>query len=179
VKPRSSRARGATLIEAVVAVLVLGLAIPPLIVLFEGVAAQGAAEARRAAALELADAYMEELAARAFEEPSLPSGSFGAEEAARTVFDDVDDYHGLDEAPPRQVDGGVLAQFPAYRVQISVDSVSATDPDPATPAAAGSTALKRIRVRVSWTDAGGGEFSLATLRTRTDRRGGPLREGGA
>lgn len=174
--PKRSEIRGATLVEAVVAILVLGLAVPPLVTLFVAAADQGAEQTYQASALDLADGLMEEIAARAFEDPDLAPGSFGREEATRALYDDVDDYDGLSDAPPLRWDGTVLADDSGFVLSATVDNVPPSEIDPPVPAGDGTSPLKRVRVSASWTIGRGGRVTLTTLRTRIDRSGGALRE---
>lgn len=169
--------RGATLLEAVAAVLVLGIAIPPLLSISIEIGSRGADQALQVAALECADSLMEEIASKVFEDPQLPTGSFGSEEASRAAFDDIDDYDGLSNAPPRHFDGALLSDYASLLCRATVDNVTAANLDPALPESDGSTPFKRIQVRVSWTGARGGEVRLTTLRTRVGVTRGPLQEG--
>jgi len=173
--PRSNR-RGATLIEAVLAILVLGIAIPPLVGMFREVAARSADGTYQQVAVTCAESLLEEIASRAFEDPDVLNGSFGAEEGSRSSFDDVDDYDGLNESPPARLDGTPLDDYGGLVRTATVDNVTAADPDPVTAAADGSTDCKRIRVKVTWTGARGGELTLSTLRTRVCGTADPLDE---
>ncbi len=85
----------------------------------------------QAKTVALAEAYVEEIMARRYDEttplggvPPCPpvacSAALGAEGESRGQFDDVDDYNGLDEQPPRDADGNVRADYDGYRVQVSV-----------------------------------------------------------
>ncbi|MEM7310237.1 MAG: type II secretion system protein [Planctomycetota bacterium] len=164
--------RGATLIEAVLAVLVLGIAIPPLVGMFRAVSYHSTEDLYHEAGLRYADSLLEEIVSRAFEDPDLPAGSFGAEESARASFDDVDDYDGWGDSPPTALDGTALGGDPNYKRVAEVHSVTEANPDPTTPASDGSTRLKRIRVTVGWSGAGGGQVTLTTLRSNVAMGGG-------
>ncbi|MAT84972.1 MAG: hypothetical protein CMD39_11865, partial [Gammaproteobacteria bacterium] len=70
----------------------------------------------------------------------------GADGEPRAQFDDVDDYHGLDEQPPLDADGNPRAEYARYRVQVRV-----AYPDAAQQAALGlddATDAKLITVDV-------------------------------
>jgi MSHA pilin protein MshD len=168
--------QGATLIEAVLAVIALGIAIPPLVGLFREVAARGADDTYQQVAIAHAESLMEEIVSKSFEDPGLASGSFGTEESPRSAYDDVDDYDGLSESPPQRLDGTLLAEYGGFTRSATVVNVTTADPDPLAPAADGSTDLKRIRVKVSWTGARGGELTLSTLRARVCGSTDPLDE---
>ena len=78
----------------------------------------------------LARSYFEQISARKYDEltpeggvpkcsPCSSDSAFDDGEV-RANFDDVDDFDGLDESPPRSDDGTVMANFPGYRVQVDV-----------------------------------------------------------
>lgn len=126
--------RGFTLVEAIVTMLVMSVAV--LGVTFSmsyGVRIQAAA-GTQSAGLELAQAYFEEIAALRFDE-NTPVGGVPAcaplttpcslaiafdDGESRDLFDDVDDFDGLDESPPRDARGQVRIGYDGYRVQASV-----------------------------------------------------------
>ncbi len=158
--------QGTTLIEAVTAILVLGVAIPPLVGLFTEVASHSADATYQTVGLGYAEALMEEIVSKEFEDPDGAQGSFGTEEAGRSGYDDIDDYDGFSNSPPQRLDGTSLDDYGGFTRSVVVENVLDTDPDPSSPEGDGSTALKRIRVTVSWTSGRGGEISLTTQRAR-------------
>jgi hypothetical protein len=102
--------RAFSLVEAALAsVIIGGLTVATLNVV--GAAAVSRAMTARALTAEVLarDLLSEILAKRYQEDPAndVPFGPDGAEASAtdRTLFDDVDDYHGLSENPPRNRDG--------------------------------------------------------------------------
>ena len=149
--------------EAVVAIVALGIAIPPLVALYTGVAARSADGTYQEIALSYADALMEEIASKPFDEPSLDCGSFGTEEGTRASYDDVDDFDGLSSSPPKRINGTNLSDYGGFTRSVAVDNVTAASPDPGSPAADGSTNYKRVTVTVAWTGGKGGELKLKTL----------------
>ncbi len=161
------RRAGITLIEAVAAIVVLGIAIPPLAGLFSSVAALDAQLGQDAAAFAVAENFMEEIASKAFEDPDLATGSFGTEEALRVDFDDVDDYDGYFVAPVERLDGTVVLGHESLSVLIEVRLIDqANDPYPDLGGGVVSIvpsleAFKQVRVRVFWPD---GDHQLMTLR---------------
>jgi len=91
----------------------------------------------RIRAAELGQAYMEEIIGMRYDELSQESGQVRCGETAipnctasgslgseggegRATFDDVDDYDGLNESPPRDITGTVRTGFDNFRAQISV-----------------------------------------------------------
>lgn len=154
-----------TLIEVVTSIVVLGLALPPLIALFTTVAAGGPDDTYQRAAVDYANDLLDEIASKPFEDPDLPPGSFGTEEALRSAYDDVDDYDGLSNSPPRDFDGTPLTTYAGFTRSAEVDLVASAAPDVvAVPLGGATTILKRVQVTVAWTGGRGGELTLATLR---------------
>ena len=176
---RRTSNRGVTLIEAVVAISVLAIAIPPLVGLFTEVASHGTGNTYQGVAVVYADSLMEEIVSKAYEDPDEPSGSFGSEEAFRSSYDDIDDYDGMSNSPPERIDGTTLGDYGGFTRSATVDNVTAADPDPTTPQSDGSTDFKRIEVTVVWTGGSGGEVTLSTLRTHLVGFDGPLDEQGS
>lgn len=167
--PATARRRaqaGVTLIEVVAVIAVMMVAVPPLTGLYTQVASASVDETYQAEALALAETLMEEIVSKAYEDPDLDRGSFGAEEGDRAAYDDVDDYDGLNNSPPRSLDGTQLTEFGGMGRRVLVDNVTTLDPDPETAATDGATPMKRIRVIVAWTGGRGGELTLSTLRAR-------------
>ena len=123
--------RGATLIEAVVAIVVLGIAIPPLVMLFREVAAHTADDTYQGVGLAYAESLMEEIVSKAYEESG--GATFGPEEGSRPDYDDVDDYDGLSNSPPERLDGTALSEYGGFTRSATVDNVLESDPDPTTP----------------------------------------------
>jgi len=134
--------------------------------LFTEVARRSPDHTYQRAAMAYADNLMEEIVSKAFEDPDLPGASFGTEEGLRSAYDDVDDYDGLSNSPPRHFDGTLLDEYAGFTRSAAVENVTAADPDPTTAEPDGSTDFKRIRVQVAWTGARGGEVTLSTLRSK-------------
>lgn len=144
------RRRGFTLIELIVAIVILGLVSTTLVhVIGESVRARMVAR-DRAVGIELARSLLEEILSQAFEDPDEASGSFATEEGSRSTFDDVDDYDGLHEAPPTDASGVAIAGAAQFARDVVVRNVLVADPD--APMSDGSTDLKRIEVIVVGND---------------------------
>ena len=164
---RCTRARrGSTLIEAVTTILVLGIALPPLVSLFTEISTHSVDKDLQQMALTYADALLEEIVSKEFEDPDGSAGSFGTEEGGRSSYDDVDDYDGWSQSPPTRLDGTALDDYAGFTRSVEVHNVTDSDPDPTSPESDGSTELKRIRVRVTWTGGRGGQLELTTLRSK-------------
>lgn len=131
--------RGLTLVEMIVAIVILVLAM----VLVARTVARGVVNAPevvlQARAIALAQSYLDEIQARRFDEASAPNGippyagpcAVLREESTRADYDDVDDYHGLQEgfgqAEPLQDARGLARSDDYARYAVEVD-VRCLDP---------------------------------------------------
>lgn len=131
---------GYTLVEMVVIIVVLAVALTGVTLVINRAVIQSPEGLIQTRAMELAQAYLDEILSKRFDENSGNGGtprcnstdngaiactaaipSTDAGEASRTAFDDVDDYHGLDEDPPVSLaTGTVMNVYDGFRVQVSV-----------------------------------------------------------
>ena len=94
----------------------------------------------QARTLHLAEAYLEEISAKKFDHSTPPGGvpacsattiacsSSGPETGeSRTTYDDIDDFDGLIEQPPRDALGNIRAGYESYRVEIDVRFLSTAE----------------------------------------------------
>lgn len=150
--PASGRAsaRGFTLPEAVIAIVVIGIGLAGLMLAFSTVARSGADPLLRRQMSAVASELLEE----ALHKPYAPAANgAGSNACARDAFNDVDDYNGYSSSALCSIDGTPLAELAGYSVSVSV-----------TPATLGGAApAKRISVTVSH----GGE-SLTVVSWRAD-----------
>ena len=129
---------GYTLIELVVVIVVLSLALTGVTLVINQAVRQSPEALVQTRAMELAQTYLDEIYSKRYDENSgqggIPrcdstdtnfkpcSNTLGSEEGSnRVLFDDVDDYDGLNEQPPTSiVDGSTLTNYASYGVQVSV-----------------------------------------------------------
>jgi type II secretory pathway pseudopilin PulG len=90
---RKSCPSGITLLESLLAAIVLALAVTALVMPFTAGAQSVAEEARMTLAVNLAQDLMEEILSKAFRDPD--GTSFG--ETGRSAWDDMSDYDGFSE----------------------------------------------------------------------------------
>lgn len=133
---RTTRGQGGfTIIETALSTVVIGLM---LVAALQTVGASKLAQHRnadRARAVHLASLLLAEITAQAYEEPDVVK-LFGPEPAEllpgnRSLYDDVDDYEGLSETPPRDRAGVAVTGFSGWTLTVKVQWVSPTNP--ATP----------------------------------------------
>lgn len=130
---------GFTMVELIMTIVIMGIASVGIFSALSFGLAHQADGLPRAQAVALAQAYFDEIMAKRYDENSAvgglpPSsvattacsapGSFDDGES-RAQFDDVDDYHSLDDQPPRYADGTTITAYASFRVQVSVRYVTA------------------------------------------------------
>ena len=132
--------QGYSLIELVVIIVVLAVALTGVTLVINQTVRQSPEALVQSRAMELAQAYMDEIITKRFDENSGQGGvprcdssdnaavactsTLGPDtgEPSRQQYDDVDDYDNLTEAPPRSlVTGSVLNPvYDGYQIQVSV-----------------------------------------------------------
>lgn len=128
-------------------------------------AASFAAEDRLRAVL-LATDLVDEVRSRALVEPDTGVASAWGREAGeagadRSVLDDIDDYDGLEEAPPRDPVGAPIPGLDGWSRRVEVETVEVDDPS--RTATSGTTPLRRVRVTVSRSGEGSGPVVLIDI----------------
>lgn len=119
-------------------IAIIAVAIGGVMLVFVVALRHSADPQRQQQAVALAEGYLDEILARAYDDPDgVATGE------SRADFDDVRDYHGLDEQPPRDQNGDVLDGLDDYRVRVLVTDSDALGPSGATVPA------RRIDVRVT------------------------------
>ena len=145
------RKNGFSLVEVIVLLVVISIAAAPMTTLLYQTLSDRAHASMQIMATSLAQGVMEEILSKDYEDPDGSPGSFGTEEGARINYDDVDDYDGLDNTPPRDSQGNALSSFSGFRTRVVVENVAAASPGGSAEPDA-STDFKRVTVTVSWND---------------------------
>lgn len=124
----SSNAKGFSLIELIVTIVVLGVAFSGLSrSLFKGVG-RNADPLWQSKATQLSQAYLDEILSMRYQESTpIGGGAIGTctiegsavDETSRSLFDDVDDYHGLTETADF-LDVGTTSVYSGYSISIEV-----------------------------------------------------------
>ncbi len=128
---KSSRQRGLTLIELVITIVVLGIALSALVSALTTGIGRSAQPMWEGKALELSQAYLDEILAKKFDDQTPLGGgqvlaaaapcTASNEGQARSLFDDVDDYHGVSDTPPTLIDSFMdMTRYTKYQVDVSV-----------------------------------------------------------
>ena len=121
-----------TLIEVIVTIVVIGIAATALMSVFSQMARSSVDPALQQQATTIAEAYLEEILARSFNDPQ--GGETGSDEgeAGRALYDDVKDYRSLAAGPAADQLGNPVAALADYTVSVSItntalDAVPADD----------------------------------------------------
>ncbi|ARU54821.1 MAG: prepilin-type N-terminal cleavage/methylation domain-containing protein [Pseudomonadales bacterium] len=127
-----TKAKGVTLVELVITIVIISIAIVGVISAFSSSVGRSADPLWQFKSLKLAQFYLDEIQAKAFDEStplggvppstSIDCGSLGPEEANRDEFDDVDDYIMANQAPAILSTSGMVldSSYQDYRITITV-----------------------------------------------------------
>ena len=134
-----STERGFTLIELIIAIVILSAGVAGVLTVFSTTVKSSADPLIRKNMLSIAEQIMEEIVLK----PYVPAANTAPTGCVRVLFNDVSDYNGHDVTGICDADGNAIPSLAAYRLQVSV-----TD-DLATFAAATVTQAKKITVTVT------------------------------
>ncbi|MBV1909440.1 MAG: type II secretion system GspH family protein [Kangiellaceae bacterium] len=131
---------GYSLIELIVTIVVTSIVMIIFYSIFAPNQKNSVSSVLQIKAAELGQAYLEEIIQKKFDEntpignaqrcnqlPSLLCGPIANEEGAgnRSLFDDVDDYNGLDDQPAQDAFGNNRVGFDSFRVTVVVSYAGA------------------------------------------------------
>ena len=141
--------QGLTLIELVVAMVVISIALVGVMAVVNYTTRHSADPVLRHQAIAIAEAYMEEISLKNFTDPDTDG------EVARALFDNVADYAGLVDNGARDQNGNAVNGLGNYTVAVSV-----------TPQNFGPPGLEvaGLRIAVTVTDPAGEQLTLSGLR---------------
>lgn len=109
-----------TLIEIVVTIIVIGISATALLSVFTNMIRGSADPVIQQQATTIAEAYLEEIMLRAFDDPQLPETG-GAEGESRPTYDDVQDYNDLGTTQVRDQNNNPIAALNDYQVTVTVN----------------------------------------------------------
>ena len=122
-----SRRNAFTLIEAMIAVLLVGLAVVALLTSSGSFTKVNAASVSSSTAEFLIEQIRELTTSLAVRDPQTGSTHFGPEESLLANYDDVDDFDGATYCPPIGSDRTQLTKFAAFSQQITVQNVNSAN----------------------------------------------------
>jgi len=114
--------RGVNLIELLISIVIISIACTGVLLVFAQTVRYSADPMVQTQALAIAESYLDEILARPVADPD------GAGGETRATFDNVGDYHGLSDSPPRDQNGQVADLAPVdtqpdlagYQVDVTV-----------------------------------------------------------
>ena len=113
--------RGVTLLELILAMVIVGISIAGVMTVFVITTQHSADPMARQQAQLIAEAYLDEILLKRFYDPDDPLNRVcPANEGSRSLYDNVCDYNGLNQAPTDQF-GSAIAALAAYNVQVTVN----------------------------------------------------------
>jgi MSHA pilin protein MshD len=131
--------RGFTMIEMIIAIVIIGVGIAGVMTAFQTVSRNNADPLVRKQLLAIAEEIMEEIQLKPYSDPqsdayAAPSGN------ARVAFDDIGDYHGYATSGAiYNIDGTAIASLSGFSMSITVQAATLQ----------GVTAARKITVTVS------------------------------
>ena len=149
-RPIFTAAAGFTLVEALVATLIVGVMLTAVLTALGGSKVSRAITANRAVGQQLAEDLLAEILQQAYQDPTNPNalGLAPAQSATnRSTWTDVGDYNGFSESPPQTRSGTVLTAFTGWSRSVLVQWI---DPGTLLPTAAANTGVKQITVTVTY-----------------------------
>jgi MSHA pilin protein MshD len=106
--------RGVTLIELIVAMVVISIALTGVLLVINYTTLHSADPVLRHQAIAIAEAYMEEICLKNFSDPGGPP------ETGRADYDDVRDYNGLNNNGAVDQNGAPIGGLGGYTVRVTV-----------------------------------------------------------
>ena len=105
--------QGMTLIELIIAMVVIGICVVAALSMMSSLSMRSASAMTRTQAVAVAASYLDEILGKRF----VADGR----EASRAQFDDVLDYDGLNELGARNASGALIGGLNRYRVRVDVN----------------------------------------------------------
>lgn len=174
IRPADRCSRAFTMVESTISILIVGTM---MVAALEAVAGARAAEQDMRITSRgrmFAEDLMSEIIRKPYQDPDDATLVFGREASElgstlRSGYDDVDDYHKLEEAPPVAADGTDLESADGYRRIVSVRYARANNVQQDSLTATG---IKRIHVSVYHGD----RRVVELIAYRTSAWGDPLKD---
>jgi MSHA pilin protein MshD len=130
--------RGVTLVELVISIVIIAIAASAVLGALSSSVEHSADAMVMSQAVSIAEAYLEEVTLKPFDDPDGADG-----ESGRVNFDDVDDYNGLVDVGARDQFDSPIGALSRYTVAVTVVASAALSGVPPVDA-------ERVDVRVSY-----------------------------
>ena len=138
---------GFTLVELIVSIVVIAVAVTGVLLAVQFTTRHSADPMIRQQAVAIADAYMEEIMLQPYKDP-------GGSDSGRSTYNDVFDYNGTTDKPPRDQTNSKLTGLENYRVTVAVESTDTFGPNSNTTAAQIEVTVENDAADVSFTLTG-------------------------
>lgn len=120
---RAGAARGLSLIELLISISIVAVALASSLAATGGYLVHSATPAIRSQALAIASAYLEEISTQPYSDPD-GSDSGSCEEAARSDYDDLNDYACIADNGARDFSGTAIAGLDGYRIAVRLSAAT-------------------------------------------------------
>lgn len=160
---RRSRQAGVGLLDTLLAVVIVGIVVSAVAMTFVTNVKSSADPMIRRQAQLVAEAYLEEILLKRFYDANT-NNVCPAPEGSRNLYDNVCDYNGLSDSPPKDQFGNTIAALSGYTASVTV----VRDTTPGTLSLNNlnnSTVTKVLRVDVTVTGPNGTSIALSGYRT--------------
>ena len=119
---------GFTLIEALIAMVVLAAAATGVLLIFANATAASADPQVRAQARAIAESYMDEILLQAYRDPAAAETGGAEAGETRATYDDVWDYSAVGSEVPTDQFGNAIAGLGKYTVSVVISGNPGVDP---------------------------------------------------
>ena len=151
VAKRQHSRRGSTLLELIVSTVLVGVLMTAALSSTGQSLLTQRKEADRVIAQHLAQSLLAEVQTKAFEEPdaTLPllGLDLGETLGLKTGYDDVDDFDGYNESPPKSANGATMAQYAGWSRRVDIAWLNAVT---LLPTGSTNSPIKRIKITVRY-----------------------------
>ncbi len=138
--------KGFSLIEAMIAVVLVGLSVTALVVASQSFTQANSFGADLSTAEFLVEQIRELTVLLPVVDPETETATFGPEEASLAAYDDVDDFSGATFSPPISANRVPLTDLASYTQKVTVQNLSPTNFDMLVPSH--SSAFIRVTVNI-------------------------------
>lgn len=159
--------RGFSLIELIVALMIIGSAVAGVLSMMSFLATRSADPMMQEQALMIGESYLEEILLKPFLDPSGNTTQVcpAPEAGGRGIYDNVCDYNGVTDVGPRDQFNNPIAGLEGYTVSVTVTLDGTVTLGPASSQVNNTGALRVLRVDVQVQDPANKAIVLTGYRT--------------